>query len=103
MKTLKVLTLIGLLAILGGVGASAFFFGGFFNVAADHPDPGIVNWALIQVRQASIARHATDRPPAPLGGPTRPWCGRGRSPIPRAAASIVTAGLASNRPGSRRG
>jgi Cytochrome C oxidase, cbb3-type, subunit III len=69
MKTLKVLTLIGLLAILGGVGASAFFFGGFFNVAANHPDPGIVDWALIRVRQASIARQATDRPPEVLDDP----------------------------------
>ena len=40
-KTQKVLALIGLLAILGGVGAAAFFFGGFFNVAANHPDPGM--------------------------------------------------------------
>jgi mono/diheme cytochrome c family protein len=68
-KTQKVLALIGLLAILGGVGAAAFFFGGFFNVAANHPDPGIVDWALIQVRQASIARQATDRPPASLDDP----------------------------------
>jgi mono/diheme cytochrome c family protein len=69
MKTLKVLGLIGLLVILGGVGAGTFFFGGFFNVAANNPDPGIVDWALIQVRKASIARHATDRPPASLDDP----------------------------------
>jgi hypothetical protein len=69
MKTLKALGLIGLLAILGGVGASTFFFGGFFNVAANNPDPGIVDWALIQVRKASIARHATDRPLASLDDP----------------------------------
>jgi mono/diheme cytochrome c family protein len=68
-KILKVLVLIGLLTILGGVGAAAFFFGGLFNVAANHPDPGIVDWALIQVRKASIARHATDRPPASLDDP----------------------------------
>jgi hypothetical protein len=68
-KIQKVLALIGLLAILGGVGAAAFFFGGFFNVAANHPDPGIVDWALIQVRQASIARQAIDRPPASLDDP----------------------------------
>jgi mono/diheme cytochrome c family protein len=41
----------------------------FFDVAADHPDPDIVNWALIQVRKASIARHATDQPPASLEDP----------------------------------
>ena len=46
MKILKFLGLIGLLAILVGIGAAAFFFGGFFSVAANHPDPYIVNWAL---------------------------------------------------------
>src|ERR1017187_1883589 len=70
MQALKFLGLIGLLAILGGIGAAAFFFGGFFNVGADHPDPDIVNWALVHVRKASIARHATDRPPGSLDDPT---------------------------------
>jgi Cytochrome C oxidase, cbb3-type, subunit III len=69
MKTLSFIGLIGLLAILGGIGVAAFFFGGFFNVAANHPDPDIVNWALIQVRKVSIARHATDRPPGSLDDP----------------------------------
>ena len=49
MRTLKFLGLIGLLAILFGSGAAVFFFGGFFDVAADHPDPDIVNWALILI------------------------------------------------------
>jgi mono/diheme cytochrome c family protein len=69
MIAFKVLGLIGLLASLVGIGAAIFFFGGFFDVAANHPDPGIVNWALIQVRKASIARHATDQPPASLEDP----------------------------------
>jgi hypothetical protein len=60
MKILNFLALIGLLAILGGIGTATFFFGGFFNVAASDPDPAIVNWALIQVRKASISRHAVD-------------------------------------------
>ena len=65
MKTLQFfLALIGLLAIVGGLGTAIFFFGGFFNVAANQPDPDIVNWALVQVRMASITRRATDRPPA---------------------------------------
>jgi mono/diheme cytochrome c family protein len=68
-KILKFLRLVGLLAILGGIGAAAFFFGGFFSVAADAPDPDIVNWALVRVREASIARHATDRPPGSLDDP----------------------------------
>jgi cytochrome c553 len=33
-------------------------------VAGTAEDPGIVNWALVQVRTASISRHATDQPPA---------------------------------------
>jgi mono/diheme cytochrome c family protein len=69
MKILKLLALIGLLAILGGLGTATFFFGGFFNVAANNPDPDIVNWALVQVRKASITRRATDRPPASLDDP----------------------------------
>jgi mono/diheme cytochrome c family protein len=69
MKILKFLGLIGLLATLAGIGAAAFFFGGFFSVAANHPDPYIVNWALVQVRKASITRHATDQPPGSLDDP----------------------------------
>jgi mono/diheme cytochrome c family protein len=69
MIAFKVLGLIGLLTSLVGIGAALFFFGGFFDVAANHPDPDIVNWALIQVRKASIARHATDQPPASLEDP----------------------------------
>ena len=68
-KILKFFALIGLLAILAGIGTVSFFFGGFFNVAANHPDPDIVNWALVQVRKASITRRATDRPPASLDDP----------------------------------
>ncbi len=63
-KAQSVLAVIGLLAIVGGIGAAIFFFGGLFNVAADRPDPAVVNWAIVQVRKASIAWRATDRPPA---------------------------------------
>jgi hypothetical protein len=69
MQALKLLALIGLLAIIVGIGATVFFFGAFFDVGADHPDPDVVNWALIQVRKASIVRHATDRPPGSLDDP----------------------------------
>ena len=58
-KTLKFLALIGLLTILGGIGAAVYFFGGFYSVAANNPDPALVSWALIQVRKASITLHAT--------------------------------------------
>jgi len=67
MKTLKFLALIGLLCILGAVGAAVFFFGGFYSVAGTAAEPKFVDWAMIQTRQASIARHAKDRAPANLG------------------------------------
>ena len=64
MKVLGVLAVIGALAIIVSIGATIFFFGGFFNVAASKPDADIVTWALVKVRMASITRRATDRPPA---------------------------------------
>jgi hypothetical protein len=66
MKALSFVALVGLLAILTGIGTATFFFGGFFNVAASDSDPAVVNWSLIQVRKASIARRAVDRPPEGL-------------------------------------
>ncbi len=66
---MRLLALIGLLAIVIAVAAGAFFFGGFFSVAATAEDPGVVNWALIQVRKASIARHAAEAPPVALDDP----------------------------------
>src|SRR5262249_59094966 len=64
MKTF--LAFIGLLAIICVIAAAAFFFGGFYNVAATAEDPGFVNSALVHVRLASIRRHATDTPPMSL-------------------------------------
>jgi mono/diheme cytochrome c family protein len=55
---MRILASIGALAIIVAIGAAIFFFGGFFNVAADHPDPGIVHWALVKVRMASIRHRA---------------------------------------------
>ncbi|HLL27447.1 MAG TPA: cytochrome c [Xanthobacteraceae bacterium] len=66
---MRLLALIGALAIVGAVGAAVFFFGGFFNVAATEADPGIVNWALIKVRAASITRHAGVTPSVNLDDP----------------------------------
>jgi len=66
---MKLLAFIGVLAILGAVGAGFFFFGGYYDVAAAEPDLAIVNWALVRVRTASIERHALDRPSLQLGDP----------------------------------
>jgi mono/diheme cytochrome c family protein len=65
----KFLAFIGFLAIVAAIGAAVFFLGGFYSVAATSKDPGIVDWLLIQVRQASIARHADDAPPTSLEDP----------------------------------
>jgi len=61
---MRLLAVIGLLAIIGAVGAAGFFFGGYYNIAARAGDPAIVATALVHVRQASISHHATDLPPA---------------------------------------
>ncbi|MGA7485778.1 MAG: cytochrome c [Xanthobacteraceae bacterium] len=66
MKTLKTLAIIGLLAILAAIGGAVYFFGGYYNVAGTAEEPAVVTWALTHVRQASVARHATDQPPASL-------------------------------------
>jgi mono/diheme cytochrome c family protein len=66
---MRLLALIGALAIAAAVAGAVYFFAGFFSVAATVEDPGIVNRALIQVRQASIARQATETPPGSLDEP----------------------------------
>jgi mono/diheme cytochrome c family protein len=63
---MRILAVIGVLAIVVGISAAVFFFGGFYNVAATVEDPAIVRWALIHVRTASIDRHAQDRPPTSI-------------------------------------
>jgi mono/diheme cytochrome c family protein len=61
---MRILAAIGALAILVGIGAAVFFFGGFYSVAGTAEDPAVVTWALTRVRTASINRHADDPPPA---------------------------------------
>ena len=61
---MKMLIAIGTAAAAVAVGVAAWFLGGFYSVAATAGDPDIVKWALIQVRTASINRHATQLPPA---------------------------------------
>ena len=63
---MRTLAAIGALAIVIAVGAAIFFFGGYFNVAASDSNPGIVNWALVKVRMASIDRRARLASPVDL-------------------------------------
>jgi mono/diheme cytochrome c family protein len=66
---MRFLAIIGALAILVAIAGAVYFFGGFYSVAAAEPESDIVKWALIRVRVASIAHHATDRPPVALDDP----------------------------------
>jgi mono/diheme cytochrome c family protein len=66
---MRILAVVGALALIVGISAAVFFFGGFYSVAGTVEDPAIVRWALIQVRTASIDRHAQDRPPASINDP----------------------------------
>jgi mono/diheme cytochrome c family protein len=66
---MRILAVIGALCIVGGLAAAVFFFGGFYDVAASEPDLDIVHWALVQVRMASIDRHAVEPPPAGFSDP----------------------------------
>ena len=55
---------IGVIAIIVAILAAGFFFLGFYNVAASEEDPGIVAWALPQVRDASIDRYSAGLAPS---------------------------------------
>ena len=72
---MRILAFIGVLAIVVGIGAAAFFFGGFYSVAGTAEDPAFVTWALTRVRVASIDRHANDQPPANLDSAARVQAG----------------------------
>jgi mono/diheme cytochrome c family protein len=63
---MRLLAVIGALAVLVGIAATVFFFGGFWSVAENQDDPAIVSWALASVRAASVARHAMEAQPANL-------------------------------------
>lgn len=72
---MRLLSLIGALAIVVGIGALAFFFGGFFNISAVPEDLPPVKWALITVREASIKHYATEKPPAGFDTPEKVQAG----------------------------
>jgi mono/diheme cytochrome c family protein len=66
---MRFLAFIGALAILAAIAAGVFLFGGFYDAAAIDEQPAIVDWALANVRGASIARQATQTPPLSLEDP----------------------------------
>jgi mono/diheme cytochrome c family protein len=66
---MRLLALIGALAIIGAVAAAVLVFGGFYDVAATEQDSAPVAWVLVHARQASIGHHATDTPPGSLDDP----------------------------------
>jgi mono/diheme cytochrome c family protein len=72
---MRLLALIGLVAIVVGVAALVFFFGGYFNVAATNAEPEPVKWALEKVRMAAVDRYATDRPPSGYDAPAQVQAG----------------------------
>ena len=72
---MRLLALIGFLAIVIAIAAAVYFFGGFYSVAATEEDPAIVKWALIKVRMAAVGRHATDAPPIPIDDPANVQAG----------------------------
>jgi len=64
---MRALAFIGMLLVAIGVVMGAYFFGGYYSVAASDDDSGALVWALTRVREASIARHATGTPKIPVG------------------------------------
>lgn len=72
---MKVLAAIGLLAIAFAAVATLYFFGGFYNVAANQDDPAVIQWTLVKVRTNSIVHHAQDRPPSGFDDPAQVQAG----------------------------
>lgn len=66
---MRLLALIGALAVAAAIGGAVYFFGGFYSVAASEAHFDIVTWTLKTVRQASIARHSGGAPPGSLEDP----------------------------------
>jgi mono/diheme cytochrome c family protein len=66
---MRLLAVIGVLAILAVIAAGVYFFGGYYSVAAAKPNPGLIDWALVRVRVASIDHHAPQSSPVRLDDP----------------------------------
>lgn len=63
---MRVLAVIGALAIIIAIALAGFFFGGFYSVAATAEEPAFISSLLARTRVASVSRHAVDQPPANL-------------------------------------
>jgi len=66
---MRLLAVIGALAIILAICAGIYFFGGYYSVSAAEADPPPVKWMLQQVRTASIEKHAIFTPPKPIDDP----------------------------------
>ena len=66
---MRLFAFIGFLAVIVGIAAAGYFLGGFYSISAVNADPAPVAWALTQVRNASIDRHATDTAPPEFTDP----------------------------------
>lgn len=64
---MRLLALIGALAILATIAVGAYLFGGYYSVAANAP--GYIDLVLIRIRDASIAHYASGTPPMSLDDP----------------------------------
>ena len=61
---MRVLAVIGALALIVAIALAGFFFGGYYSVAATAEEPEFISSLLVRTRMASVAHHATDKPPA---------------------------------------
>jgi mono/diheme cytochrome c family protein len=66
---MRLLAVIGILAIVAVIGAAVYFLGGFYNVAGTQPQPDFVASTIFRVRVASIDRHASETPSVSLDDP----------------------------------
>ncbi len=55
---MRILAVIGALAIVVAIGAAVAAFGGYINLAANVEDPAPLAWVIKHVREASVARYA---------------------------------------------
>lgn len=66
---MRILAVVGALAIIAAIAGAIYLFGGYYSVAAAEPQFAIVDWALARIRIASVERHGTALPPVPLDDP----------------------------------